>query len=135
VRGAYKSLRKTVPRLQRAGIAVSMFVDPDPDQIKASADLGAEFVELHTGRYANTRDAEQQQEVKRLIKGATLAHRLGLRVNAGHGLNYQNTHGIFSVPHLETLNTGHSIVSRAIFVGLREAVREMLSLMEGYGHA
>lgn len=134
VRGGMASLKKTVPRLQRAGIIVSMFIDADEDQIKASAELGAEFVELHTGRYANARGEEaQRKEIERLSKGAELAHKLGLRVNAGHGLNYQNTRGIFAVPHLETLNTGHSIISRAVFVGLRQAVREMLALMEGYG--
>jgi pyridoxine 5-phosphate synthase len=133
VRGAMKSLSKAVPRLQRAGIMVSMFIDADETQIKASADLGAEFIELHTGRYANARgEKAQAAEIERLTKGAKLAHKLGLRVNAGHGLNYQNTPGILAVPHLEVLNTGHSIISRAIFVGLHQAVREMLALMEGY---
>jgi pyridoxine 5-phosphate synthase len=136
VRGARKSLSKTVPRLQRAGIVVSLFIDADEAQIKASADVGAEFVELHTGRYANARgEKAQAAEIERLAKGAKLAHKLGLRVNAGHGLNYQNTPGILAVPHLEVLNTGHSIVSRAVFVGLYQAVREMLALMEGYGRA
>lgn len=133
VRGAFKSLSRTVARLQKAGIAVSMFIDADDTQIKASADLGAEFIELHTGCYANARGEEaQRREIARLARGAKLAHKLGLRVNAGHGLNYQNTRGIFAVPHLETLNTGHSIISRAIFVGLSQAVREMLAIMEGY---
>jgi pyridoxine 5-phosphate synthase len=136
VRGAIKNLSKTVPRIQKAGIVVSMFIDADEMQIKASADLGAEFIELHTGRYANARgEKAQAAEIARLAKGATLAHKLGLRVNAGHGLNYQNTPGILSVPHLEVLNTGHSIISRAVFVGLHQAVREMLALMEGYGRA
>jgi pyridoxine 5-phosphate synthase len=136
VRGAMKSLSKTVPRLQKTGIIVSMFIDADPTQIKASADIGAEFIELHTGRYANARsEKEQAREIYRLIKGAELAHKLRLRVNAGHGLNYQNTPGILKVPFLETLNTGHSIISRAVFVGLHQAVREMLALMEAYGCA
>lgn len=120
-----KSLPRTIARLQKAGIVVSLFVDPDPKQIRASADAGAEFIELHTGAYANGRAGE----MKRLIAAAELAHSLGVRVNAGHGLNYQNTAGILAVPHLEMLNTGHSIVARAVFVGLREAVREMLALM------
>ncbi len=130
---AMKSLSRTVPRLRDAGIAVSMFIAPDPRQVRASAKVGAQFIELHTGCYANalTKRAAAA-ELKRLAAAAELAHSLGLRVNAGHGLNYQNTRGIFAVPHLETLNTGHSIVSRAVFVGLRQAVREMLVVMKGY---
>jgi pyridoxine 5-phosphate synthase len=119
------SLPRTIARLKQAGITVSLFVDPDLKQVRASADVGAQFIELHTGAYAAGKDGE----LERLIAAAELAHSLGLRVNAGHGLNYQNTPGIRVVPHLETLNTGHSIVSRAVFVGLRQAVREMLARM------
>jgi pyridoxine 5-phosphate synthase len=130
VAGAPKSLVRTVARLKKAGIAVSLFVDPDARQIRAAADAGADFVELHTGSYANARtETEQAAEIKKLTASAALAHKLGLRVNAGHGLNYQNTPGILAVPHLETLNTGHAIISRAIFVGLRQAIDEMLALM------
>jgi pyridoxine 5-phosphate synthase len=128
--GAAKSLKRAVARLKKAGISVSLFVDPDSKQLRATADVGADFVELHTGTYANCRrDDAAVSEIKKLVAAAELAHELGLRVNAGHGLNYQNTSGILLVPHLETLNTGHSIVSRAIFVGLRQAVREMRALM------
>jgi pyridoxine 5-phosphate synthase len=123
-----KSLPRTIARLKKAGITVSLFIDPDPKQVRAAADVGADFVELHTGAYAHGRPGE----IRRLIAAAELAHKLGLRVNAGHGLNYQNTPGILVVPHLETLNTGHSIISRAVFVGLRQAVREMLALMAPY---
>jgi pyridoxine 5-phosphate synthase len=130
VAGASKSLLRTIARLQKAGIAVSLFVDPDAQQIRAAADMGANFVELHTGTYANARrEAEAAVELRKLTQAAELAHKLGLRVNAGHGLNYQNTPGILGVPHLETLNTGHSIIARSVFVGLRQAVREMLKLM------
>ena len=118
------SLPRTIAHLKAAGIVVSLFIDPDPNQIRAAADAGAEFVELHTGAYS--RDTT---EIKKLVVAAELAHSLGLRVNAGHGLNYENTPGIRVVPHLETLNTGHAIVSYAVFVGLRQAVREMLALM------
>ena len=121
-----KSLPRTIARLQQAGVAVSLFIDADLKQIRAAADAGTEFVELHTGAYANR---PSDAEVKKLAAAAELAHKLGLRVNAGHGLNYHNTAGILVVPHLETLNTGHSIISRAVFVGLRQAVREMLALM------
>ena len=123
--GAAASLRTTIARLRRAGIVVSLFIDSDADQIRAAADVGAQFIELHTGTYAN----QGAGELPKLIAGAELAHALGLRVNAGHGLNYQNTPGIRVVPHLDTLNTGHSIISRAVFVGLRQAVREMLTLL------
>jgi pyridoxine 5-phosphate synthase len=130
VRVAAKSLAKTTARLQRAGVIVSLFVDSEPDQLRAAADVGADYVELHTGSYANAGSPRAAAaEIKKLVAGAKLAHRLGLRVNAGHGLNYQNTPGILVVPHLETLNTGHAIICRALFVGLRQAVREMLALM------
>lgn len=122
---AGKSLPRTIARLKKTGIAVSLFIDPDPEQVRAAADVGAQYIELHTGAYANGKKGG----LKKLIAAAELAHELGLRVNAGHGLNYQNTPGIRVVPHLETLNTGHAIVSRALFVGLRQAVREMLALM------
>jgi pyridoxine 5-phosphate synthase len=128
--GGAKSLKRSVARLQRAGIVVSLFIDPDPKQIRAAADVGAAFIELHTGAYANCRsESAAVRELDKLIAAAELAHRLGLRVNAGHGLNYQNTPGLLVAPHLETLNIGHSIVSRAVFVGLRRAVREMLALI------
>ena len=130
VRAAATSLRLTIARLRRAGIVVSLFIDPDLDQIRAAAEVGANFIELHTGTYANARSAaDAAAEIQKLIQAATLAHTLGLRVNAGHGLNYQNTPGIRVVPHLETLNTGHSIICRALFVGLQPAVREMLALL------
>jgi pyridoxine 5-phosphate synthase len=128
--GAAKSLTRTVARLKKAGISVSLFIDPSTEQIRAAADAGADFIELHTGTFANARtEAEQAAEIRKLTTAAELAHKLGLRVNAGHGLNYQNTPAILAVPYLETLNTGHSIISRALFVGLRQAVREMLALM------
>src|SRR5260221_3453399 len=128
--GVAKSLTRTVARLKKAGIPVSLFVDPSTEQIRAAADAGADFIELHTGTFANTRnESEQAAEIKKLMAAATLAHKLGVRVNAGHGLNYQNTPVILAVPHLETLNTGHAIIARSLFVGLRQAVREMLALM------
>ncbi|HXI84040.1 MAG TPA: pyridoxine 5'-phosphate synthase [Verrucomicrobiae bacterium] len=130
VAGAAKSLARTIARLKKAGIVVSLFVDPDARQIRAAADAGADFVELHTGTFADARhELEEAAEIKKLTTAAKLAHKLGVRVNAGHGLNYQNTPAILAVPHLETLNTGHSIMSRALFAGLRQAVREMLALM------
>jgi pyridoxine 5-phosphate synthase len=131
--GAAKSLSLTVARLKRAEINVSLFIDPDLKQVRAAAALGADFIELHTGAYANARTPEAAAvELEKLTQAAQLARDRGLRVNAGHGLNYTNTTGIFAVPYLETLNTGHSIVSRALFVGLRQAVTEMLTVMKAY---
>jgi pyridoxine 5-phosphate synthase len=132
VAAAAPSLKRTVARLQRAGISVSLFIDPSPKQIRAAAATGAEFVELHTGAYANCRDRKSAAgALKKLADAARLSHQLGLRVNAGHGLNYANTPALCRVvPHLETLNIGHSIVARAVFVGLLQAVREMLAAMK-----
>src|SRR5258708_27473385 len=105
---AGKSLAGTVARLKKGGIVVSLFVDPDAQQIRASADAGADFIELHTGTFANARnESEEAAEIKKLAGAAELAHKFGVRVNAGHGLNYQNTPAILAVPHLEVLNTGH----------------------------
>jgi pyridoxine 5-phosphate synthase len=103
-------------------------------QIEAAARAGSQFIELHTGQFAECfNDAvAQDRELNRLIAGAKLAHSLGLRVNAGHGLNYVNLPTLHRVPHLVELNIGHSIVSRAVFTGLHAAVSDMLGLMRGY---
>ncbi len=117
-----------------AGIEVSMFIAPDPEQVEASAQVGAQFVELHTGAFAEhfNRKRERNVDLERLIAAAKQAHAAGLQVNAGHGLNYENLPLLHTVPHLVELNIGHSIVSRAITVGMAGAVREMLQLMNGY---
>jgi pyridoxine 5-phosphate synthase len=111
-----------------------MFISPDPKQVEASAKAGAQFIELHTGTFAEHyhRKKERSEEIERLSAAARQASLLGLRVNAGHGLNYQNVSGLFYVPNLVELNIGHSIVSRSITVGLAIAVKEMLMAMEGY---
>lgn len=129
VDGQFDAINDTVTRLSDAGIVVSLFIDPDPRQIKAAALCGAPFIELHTGTYC---DHGTPGELNRLIEGARLAHRHGLRVNAGHGINLQNIAGILRLPHLEVLNIGHSIVARAVLVGMKEAVREMMSAMSDY---
>ena len=123
-----KELEPTIRRLRDTGTIVSLFIDPDPGQIRAAAALEAEFIELHTGAFANATGETRTRELRRLIDGAKLAHDLGLRVNAGHGLNYNNIRELFAVPHLEELNIGHSIISRALFAGLPAAVRDMKSL-------
>lgn len=126
------ALAETTTKLHEAGTVVSLFIDPDPDQIQAAADLKAEYIELHTGAFANATGEARAAELKRLIDGAKLAHELNLRVNAGHGLNYSNVRELFAVPHLEELNIGHAIISRALFVGLATAVAEMKKLCADY---
>lgn len=132
VAGHWLALADTRKKLNDAGIEVSLFITPDPEHIEASARVGAQFIELHTGAFAENfhRKRERAVELDRLIAGAKQAHELGLQVNAGHGLNYRNLSALRQVPHLVELNIGHSIISRAVVVGLATAVREMLLLME-----
>jgi pyridoxine 5-phosphate synthase len=106
-----------------------MFIEPDFGQVEASARIGADMVELHTGAFANAQGDAQHRELSRLEEASKRAHSLGLQVNAGHGINYTNVALVRGVPHLEDLNIGHSIVSRSVFVGLEKAVSEMLELM------
>lgn len=149
---AEKSLTETRKKMNDAGIEVSLFIAPDEKQIEAAARTGSQFVELHTGQFAEEfhrwgeatdeprleksarADARptESKELQRLISGAKLANQLGLKANAGHGLNYENLPALFQVPHLVELNIGHSIVSRAVMVGMETAVKEMLRLMEDY---
>ncbi|WP_145062519.1 pyridoxine 5'-phosphate synthase [Engelhardtia mirabilis] len=122
-------LSSLIPRLVETGGAVSLFVDPDEVQLEASAELGAQFVELHTGTYANAAGDEQQRELERLHRAAARGVELGLRVNAGHGLDYQNVKPVAAIEQVEELNIGHSIVARSLMVGAAAAVREMLALV------
>lgn len=126
------ALAQTIDKLQGVGTVVSLFIDPEPEQIRAAAALQAEFIELHTGALANATGEARARELSRLIEGAELAHELGLRVNAGHGLNYTNVRELFAVPHLVELNIGHSIISRSLTVGLFAAVAEMKALCDEY---
>jgi len=132
--GNLAALTDTRKSLSDAGIEVSLFIAPDPAQIEAAARTGSQFIELHTGAFAEAFDQERERmaELERLIAGAKQAHALGLKVNAGHGLNYQNLSVLHRVPHLVELNIGHTIISRAVTVGLQTAVKEMLRLMENY---
>ena len=120
--------------MNAAGIDVSLFIAPDPAQIEAAARAGSQFIELHTGAFAEAFRLEggRAKELDRLVGGAKQAALLGLGVNAGHGLNCQNLPVLLCVPNLVELNIGHSIISRAIFIGLANAVKEMLALMNGY---
>jgi pyridoxine 5-phosphate synthase len=152
---AETSLTETRKKMNDAGIEVSLFISPDERQIEASARTGSQFVELHTGQFAeefqtsrgsrvegrapdgaevspSTLDPRLSTELQRLIAGAKQAHALGLKVNAGHGLNYTNLPALHRVPHLVELNIGHSLVSRAVMTGLKTAVKDMLRLMENY---
>lgn len=132
--GQVDSLQRTTRRLTEAGIEVSLFIDADVKQIEAASRIGAQFIELHTGTFAEHfhRKKERAGEIEKLTAAAETAHALGIRVNAGHGLNYQNLSGLFQVPHLVELNIGHSIISRSLTVGLAVAVKEMLHAMQGY---
>ncbi len=118
-----------VKRLKDAGVFVSAFIGPDERQIDAAADQGYDAIELHTGEYANADAARIIDELARLANGAQLVRDRGLRLHAGHGLNYHNVGPIASLPDMTELNIGHAIVSRAVFIGLREAVREMKVLI------
>jgi pyridoxine 5-phosphate synthase len=122
-------IRECVQALKSAGILVSPFVDADAKQIEAVARVGAPCLELHTGTYANTTGDEQLNVLKQLQASAEQAHSLGLQVNAGHGLNLQNLPAFLDTPHLHTLNIGHSIISRAVFVGLEQAVKDFLAAL------
>jgi len=129
-----EALAQTRQRMNERGIEVSLFISPDAYQIEAAAQTGAQFVELHTGSFAEafTEPEKRELEIQRLIAAAKQAQQAGLRVNAGHGLNYDNLPVLHRVPHLVELNIGHSIVSFAVFVGLEAAVKEMLRLMADY---
>jgi pyridoxine 5-phosphate synthase len=132
--GNTTALAETRKRLNDSGIEVSLFIAPDSAQVEASAKVGAQFIELHTGAFAEHfgQERHRERELERLVSASNQAHGLGLKVNAGHGLNYRNLPALHRVPHLVELNIGHSIISRAITTGLATAVKEMLALMERY---
>lgn len=126
-----KRLARVIPPLAKRGAEVSLFIDPDPRQVRASAEVGAEFVELHTGSYAHASGARRSRELARLVEAAALAQSLGLRVNAGHGLDYDNVAPIAALKGVEELNIGFAIVARAVFDGVQVAVREMARQVKG----
>ena len=132
VAGNLKRITEAVNILHQAGIIVSLFIDPDKHQVEAAKASGAEYIEMHTGRFADTAGAEQRKELDRLIRAAELANSIGLNVNAGHSIDYVNIQGILEIPYLKELNIGHSIVARAVMVGIGRAVKEMLDLMKPY---
>lgn len=131
VAGQLDRVTKFVAPLVEAGINVSLFIDPDLDQIRAAAKTGAQFIEMHTGQYSLAYGTESEEvEFDKLNKSAKLAQELGLKVNAGHGLNYENTHRMHEIAGLYELNIGHSIISRAVFTGLAQAVKDMSNLVK-----
>ena len=124
-------MKSYISRLQQGGIVVSLFVDPDEKQVSAARKSGADWVEIHTGAYANANtEKNREREFVKITEAAKLAGSLGLRVGAGHGLNYVNVRKIARVPEVEELNIGHSIISRAALVGMERAVREMKALIQ-----
>jgi pyridoxine 5-phosphate synthase len=127
-----RRLKGIIARLRKAKIEVSAFIDAEMEQVEAAHRAGAQTVELHTGAYANATSLRgRRRELARHGRAAAFAHKIGLRVNAGHGLHYENVREyIEDVPHLHTLNIGHAIISRAVFVGLAQAVTEMRTLLD-----
>ena len=128
--GQREALRKVVRTLRDGEIEVSLFIDPDLDQVRASHKIDAQRVELHTGRYCEARTRkDQERELSRIVDAAKAAKKLGMEVAAGHGLNYQNVQPVAAIDEIEELNIGHSIVAQAIVTGMEAAVREMMTLM------
>ena len=131
VAGQLEKVTEFIKPLLDAGIIVSLFIDPDIKQVEASAKTGAQFIEMHTGSYAECFGYKEEEfEFQKLKKAAELAQKLGLKVNAGHGLNYENVYRMHEIKGLCELNIGHSIVSRAVFTGLSEAVSKMKELIK-----
>ncbi|MGE5219420.1 MAG: pyridoxine 5'-phosphate synthase, partial [Chloroflexota bacterium] len=123
------AIKEAVARLQNRGIHVSLFIDPAPRQIEAARAAGARGIEIHTGAYCNASGAARERERQAVADSASLAHRLGLEVHGGHGLDYQNVVPIAAIPEIVELNIGHSIIARAVIVGIKQAVREMKELL------
>jgi len=125
----FTPLKKAIQRLHKGGIPVSLFVDPKRDQIKASEEAGADVIEIHTGHYCDADPSHEDEELKKILDAVAEAARGNLRVAAGHGLNYVNVRRIAEIKEIEELNIGHSIIARAVLVGLDRAVREMIELI------
>ncbi|MDA0990445.1 MAG: pyridoxine 5'-phosphate synthase [Verrucomicrobia bacterium] len=132
VAGQLAAVAQTTAALKHGGSEVSLFIDADPKQIRAAADVGARVIELHTGTFCDATGRDADAELARLIDGAAFARSLGLQVNAGHGINLDNIGRLLEIPHLDTLNIGHSIIAHAVFVGLAQAVTAMRDAMADY---
>lgn len=132
VEGQQPHLQEIIPRLQDGGIGVSLFIDPDLHQVRASQELKADFVEIHTGSFAEARHpGHQEEELSRIEEAVVLADELGLGIHAGHGLDYKNILWLRDMPEIEEFSIGHAVVARAVLVGMERAVREMIALVKG----
>lgn len=126
------ALRETIATLKAGGSKVSLFVDPDPETVRVSAEIGADMIELHTGAFANFSPEGGAEEWEKLYESCVLAHQAGLQVNAGHGITLTNLPKLMQLPHLSELNVGHHLIARAVFLGLSRTVREMKIMMASY---
>ncbi|RLA93227.1 MAG: pyridoxine 5'-phosphate synthase [Deltaproteobacteria bacterium] len=132
VLGNFAQVQKAINELHQGMIKVSLFVDPNSEQIKAAKKLKADFIEIHTGIYSNAQtEIDIRRELKNIVESAQLASGLGLGVNAGHGLNYHNIQPLINIPEIDEFSIGHSIIARAVLVGMERAVKEMLQLIKG----
>ncbi len=127
--GQFDRIQKATQQLTAKEIRVSLFIEPNIEHIKRVPDIGAPIIELHTGTYANTEGDAQKRELARIIEATEYAHSLGIQVNAGHGLDYANTQAIAQIPNIQELNIGHSIIARALFVGISRATRQMIEII------
>jgi pyridoxine 5-phosphate synthase len=127
--GREKDVERVVRRLKDAGVRVSLFINPDPESVRASVACGADQVEIHTGFYADRKGKERDDELVRIAAAAAEGDRGGVAVAAGHGLDYVNVRDVCAIPEIQEMNIGHSIVARAMFVGIEAAVREMLDIL------
>lgn len=130
--GLFSELEPTVKALADAGILVSLFIEAEEKQISAAASLGVAYIELHTGTYCNAAGEAAEKELQKLVEGARMAHDAGIKVNAGHGLNLKNIEKVLTVPYMDTLNIGHSIIADSVFTGLKGAVEAMMTKLSGY---
>lgn len=127
--GRRRRVGESLARLREAGIKTSLFIDPVEETIRHAAELGVDAIELHTGEYANVSREGRGEQLRRLERATSLGHEVGLAVHAGHGLTYENVSPVAAIPGIEELNIGHSVVSRAVFVGMERAVRQMLEIV------
>jgi pyridoxine 5-phosphate synthase len=129
--GNFTHLKTTVNKLQKGKILVSLFIDPDPEQINAAKEMKADYVEIHTGIYSNaTTTKEIDRELKKIVESVSLASQLGLEINAGHGLNYHNIQPLVNLSEIDEFSIGHSIIARAVLVGFERAVKDMIDLIK-----
>jgi pyridoxine 5-phosphate synthase len=129
--GNFTHLKATVSKLQKGKILVSLFIDPDPEQINAAKEMKADYVEIHTGIYSNAKTQKEiDRELKKIVESVSLASQLGLGINAGHGLNYHNIHPLLNLSEIDEFSIGHSIIARAVLVGFERAVKDMIDLIK-----